>query len=174
MRDELLEIVENDEAAATAGNGVPQLHDGIFASERDIERRRDGKENPVERPRLRQVAEVHAARPVAEPGAPVAANEARLARAPRAEHRDEALARVESSRKVAQLEHTADKGVALERKVVPDLAHGTPQVVHADHTICLVAVGWRGEGCGAIRANLADLDRILDALQTIVPMRLDA
>ena len=95
MLHDLLEVVEDDEAAAAAGDRVAELHDRVFLAERHVERRGDGEEDAVERSRLGQIAEVDAARPVAEPGPAVAADEARLAGAARAEHRDEPRAGVE-------------------------------------------------------------------------------
>ena len=92
---DLLEVVEDDEAAAAAGDGVAELHRGIVPAERHVERRGDGEEDAVERARLGEVAEVDATRPVAEPRPAVAADEARLAGAAGAEHREQPRAGVE-------------------------------------------------------------------------------
>ena len=90
---DLLEVVEDDQAATAAGDGVAELHAGVVLAERDLERGRDGEEDAVERARLGEIAEVDAARPVAEPSPAVAADETRLAGAPGTEHREQAGSR---------------------------------------------------------------------------------
>jgi len=63
--DDLLEVVENDQATAPCRDRVAQLHHGVVFAERDFERRGDGEEDAVEAARFRELAEVDPARPVA-------------------------------------------------------------------------------------------------------------
>src|SRR6476659_10057196 len=109
MLDDLLKVVEDDQATVSAGDGVAELHSGVVLAQRNLERGSDGEEDAVERTRLGQIAEVDASRPVAEPGPAVTADESRLAGAARTKHRDKPGSRVESCRDRAQLCDPADK-----------------------------------------------------------------
>ena len=91
--------------SCTPGSSLPSGTSSATATRRDA----------VERARLGQVAEPDAAGPVAEPGPAVAAHEARLAGAARAEQRDQPAAAVEPLRERAQLRGAADERVALGR-----------------------------------------------------------
>ena len=173
VRDDLLEVVEDDQAASAAGDGVPELHAGIVLAQGDAERDGHRAKNAIEALGVAQVAEVDAARPVAEPGPAVAADEAGLAGAARAENRDQPAAGVEPGGERAQVRGAADEGVALGGQVVADLAHRPPEVAVMDHPVGLVDVRRRRERRGARRAQLEDPDRLLDPLQPVVAVRLD-
>src|SRR6185436_20401335 len=86
---DLLEVVEDDEASTTAGDGVAELHGGITLADGDVERGRDCEEDAVERTRLGEIHEVDSAGPVAQPHETVTAHQPRLAGTARSEHGDE-------------------------------------------------------------------------------------
>ena len=67
VRHDLLEVVEDDQAASAAGDGVPELHAGIVLAQGNAERDGHRSENAIEALGVAQVAEVDAARPVAQP-----------------------------------------------------------------------------------------------------------
>ena len=94
VRDHLLEVVEDHEAAPAAGDRMAELPHGSPA-QRHVERRRDGEEMPSSVRASHEVAEVDAAGPVAEPAPAVAARETGLAGAAGTHHGDEPRAGVE-------------------------------------------------------------------------------
>ena len=86
--DDLLEVVEDDQAASAGGDGVPELHAGIVLAQGNAER--DGYRPECHRGSwLAQIAEVDAARPIAQPTPAIAADETGLASAARSENRDQ-------------------------------------------------------------------------------------
>src|SRR5262245_20190752 len=97
--------------------------------------------NAVLRARFGEVAEVHAAWPVAEPRPAVATHEAGLAHAAGAEHGDEAHPRVDDLREIAQVGDPSDECVAFGREVVADVAKWQPRLAYARDAIGLLRVG---------------------------------
>ena len=172
LRD-LLEVVEHDQAAAAAGDRLRELRRGIAGTEADAERAAGGVVDAVERRRLGEIAEPHAARPVAEPGMAVANGEPRLAGAALAEQGDEPRAFVEVARDRLQVGAAADEGVAFCRQMARDLAHRLPQVAAAHDAVRLVGVGRRREAAVRHGAELEHLDRLVDALQPVVAVAAD-
>ena len=172
MLDDLLEVVEDHEAAAAPGDRMAELHGRVFLAERNLERGRDGEVDAVERTRFGQITEVNAARPIAEPRPAIAANEPRLAGAARAEHGEQADSGVEARGERAQLRGPADERVAFGRKVVTHLAHGRHMSPARTTRYALSASAGGAKGAAA-HPELEDLDRRFDALQTVMPVPLD-
>jgi hypothetical protein len=73
-----------------------------------------------------EIAEPHAARPVAEPGAPVPDGQPRLAGATRAEQGDKPRTVLEVVRDRLQVGAAADEGIAFGRQWRGNLAHRLP------------------------------------------------
>ncbi len=140
MLRDLLEVVENQQAATAAGDGVTDARSGVLLAERNAERRGDGEIDAVERARFRQIREVDAARPVSQPDPAIAAHKAGLAGTSRADDGEQPRSCVESRRQGAEVTSPADEGVTLGRKGMADLAHGTPLVLRANHAVCLVDI----------------------------------
>jgi hypothetical protein len=127
----------------------------------------------LRRARLGQVAEHHPARPVAEPGAAVARDKARLAAATRADDGQQPSPGVEPLRERAQLGGTADERIALGDEVVSHVAQRAPEFTVADDAIRLFGVRrWR-ERTQPVHAELEQFDRLVDALQSIVAVALE-
>ena len=170
---DLLEVVEDDQATAAAGNRVAELHAGVVLAEGDVERRGDGEEDPVERTCLGQIAEVDAARPVAEPGPAVAAHEAGLAGAARAEdgeqpgRRRRAAPRARAAPRSGRRRRRARRGGCGGPRGRG--ARGRPRGPRGKP--CRHPPG--GEGSGAAHAQLEDLDRLLDPFEPVVAVALD-
>jgi hypothetical protein len=164
--DELLAVVEDDEAAAARRDRVAELHAGVALAERDVERERDDEEDSLERARFREVAEIDAARPLAEPSPAVAADEPRLAGAARAEDGEQARSCIEPRRDRGEVGGPADERIALARQVVSHVAYRLPAVVAADDAIRLVGVVGQRRRRGAVATReFEELDRLGDALQ---------
>jgi hypothetical protein len=80
---------------------------------------------------------------------------------------------IESRRERAQLRDPADKGIALGRKVVANLADRTPEFALEDHAVGFVDVcRWR-ERRNVAHAKLEHFDRRLDSFETVVAVTLD-
>ena len=86
--DDLLEVVQDQEAAAARGDGVAQLHCGVALKQRHVEPHCHRVEHAFEAARFAEVAEVNASRPVAAPDAAISPHQPGLADAPRAGHGD--------------------------------------------------------------------------------------
>ncbi|HEY5321419.1 MAG TPA: hypothetical protein VIK58_01255 [Caldimonas sp.] len=170
VANDLLEVVEDQQATAAAGDRMSELPRGIVATKWYGEHARNDKADAVETARFRAIAEVHAARPGTEPAGPVSAGQPGLADASGAEDREQTRRAVQRGVQAAQLGDAPHEGIALRRKVVLCLAHRHPQFAEAHDAVRLLAVGRRDE-CGAVgSAQLADLERFLDAFQAVVPV----
>jgi hypothetical protein len=143
VRGELLEVVEDHQAAAAAGDRMADLPQRIAAADRHVEGDRDGEAEAVDRARFREVAEVHAAGPVAEPDPAVARHQPGLADAAGADDGDEAMPAVEPARELVELVAAADEGIALGGQVVRDLARRHPAGVVGDDPVGLFRIGRR-------------------------------
>ena len=121
--------------------------------------------------RLRQIAEPHAARKVAQPGPAEVRREPGLAAATHAQHTHQPRARVEAVRKLEQCVVPADKSVAFGGQAVPHLPHRQPQIALTHDSIGLGTVGRRREG-RVLVTEFEQLDRFGHALQAPMPMRL--
>ena len=171
--DDLLEVVEDHQAAAARRDRVAELDAGVALAEGHVERKRDDEEHALQRPRVGEVAEVDAARPIAQPAPAIASGQPRLARAAGTEHGQDPRAGVESGGDGRQVRRPADEGVALARQVVAHLAHRSPTVFRPDHAHRLLGVVGRRERRPIAHAQLEDLDRLGDSLQPIVAVGLD-
>ena len=67
----------------------------------------------------------------------------------------------------------ADKLVALNGQVVGHVAQRLPQIAASNDAVGLLGIGWRREPADTVRAELEQLDRCLDALETVVAVALD-
>ena len=171
MARHLLEVVEDHQAGTACGDGVAELHDGIVPAQRQVEPLRHGAGDAVDAARAGQIAEPHAARKLAEPAAAVARRQAGLAAAADAEHRHQARAGLDAARQLGQRIDTADEGVAFGGQAVPDVARRQPQLALTHDAVGLVGVGRRQEG-RIVVADLEQFDRLVQALQAPVPVRL--
>ena len=167
---DLLEVVQDHEAAAAAGDRFSELNDGIILAELHVEGGRDGVGDAVHRTCLGDVAEPHPPRPRAEPGPPVMEREAGLARPSHAEQGHEPRSVVDAGGQLLEVVATTDERVALGREVTFDLADGNPRVVVPTDPPRLGGVGRRGEGGFSADADLEQLDRIDDTLELPVPV----
>ena len=163
-REDLLEIVEDPEAAAATCDRVTELDHRIFVAQRDRERHRDRPDEPLEAPGFAQVAKVRAARPVTEPRPAVPPDEAGLAGPARTEDGEQPGSGVEPLRETVQLRAPADERVALRGQVLANLADGTPKVAGPHHAVSLVGVLGRRERRLAAHTQLEDFERLQNAL----------
>ena len=168
----LLEVVQDQQAAPATGDGVAKLQRGVGPAERHAQRKRDCKVDAFGRSSLAQVAERHAARPVAQPGPRVAAHEPGLAHATRPQHGEQARVAIQPVGQFAQLGLAADECVPLGHQVVRHLPQRPPQSVVEHHPVGLVAVRRRRAG-GAGRGDSRDLHRLGNALQAVVSVAVD-
>ena len=141
--DDLFEVVEDDQAAAATRDRMAELRTWIVLAQRYVERGGHGEVDAVARPGFGQVAEVDAARPVAEPCARVSTHQAGLARPARADDRDQSGTGLEATAERAQFRRASDERVALGHEVVAHFAHRLPERTRTRDAICLVAVGRR-------------------------------
>ena len=171
--DDLLEVVEDDEAAAARGDRVTELDAGIALAEGHVEGDGDDEVHALERSRLGEVAEVDAARPVAEPCPAVATGQPGLAGAAGTGNGQQPRAGVEASSDGGEIGSPSDERIALARQGVAHLARGPPAVVAADDAKRLLGVVGRRKRRAVANTELEDLDRLGEPLQAIVAVTRD-
>jgi hypothetical protein len=137
VRGQLLEVVEDHQATAAAGDGMADLQHRIAPADRHVEGAGDGEAEAVDRSRLDEVAEVDAAGPVAQPESAVARHQPRLADAAGADDGDEGVPGIEAARELVELAVAADEGIALGGQVVRDPAGRSPAGAVGDDAIGL-------------------------------------
>ena len=153
---------------ATEPLKVPELDERVVFAERHVERAGHRRGDPVEALRLREVREPHPSRPVAEPGRAVAHDEPSLPGASRPENGDQTGSVVQFLREFEKFVSATDKGVALGRQRVGNLAHRTPQLALAHHSISFRCV-LRGRERGlATNAEFVKLNRRRDSFDAVV------
>ena len=172
MRDDLLEVVQDHQAAPAPGDGVAQLRAVVVLAQRYAQGQRHGKVDAFQAARFAQVAEVDAAGPVAEPGAAVAAHGAGLAGAAHTHQREQPAAAVQALCQFAQFAAAADEGVAFGGQVVAHFAQRQPKLLAEHHAVGFVAVGRRCEGV-AVAAEFEDRDRRVNTFEPVMAVVFD-
>ena len=173
MPRHLLEVVQHHQAGTAPGDGVAELRDRIVLAQWHVQALRHGIGHAFGIARRCQVAKPHAARKAAQLEPAKVGGQPRLAAAANAQQRDQARPAIEAPRQLLQHRLAADKGVALGRQAVADLARRQPQLALQHDAVDLVAVGRRPKRCRVVAA-LEQFDRLRQPLDAPVAVRDDA
>jgi len=127
--DHLLEVVGDQQASSARGNDVAELFHRVATTQRHPQAERRCERDGVNTASLREIAEIDAARVLAQADATVAARQACLACAAHPMHGNDAGSSVEQSGEVGEHLDASDEGVSFRRDIGRDLADGSPYTV---------------------------------------------